>query len=76
MTDAMKWFCTNYILPNAETQPKDFGEQMALDSVQNELPRSLFPQLEAVKGFYALQGFRLGLKLGAALGEEFAVDGA
>lgn len=71
MTDAMKWFCANYILPQAEQQPKDFGEQMALDCVQNELPHSLFPQLETVKGFYALQGFRLGLKLGAALGEEF-----
>lgn len=71
MTDAMKWFTANYILPQAEQQPMDFGEQMALDCVRNELPRSLFPQLETVKEFYALQGFRMGLKLGAALGEEF-----
>lgn len=74
MTDAMKWFCANYILPHAEAQATDFGQKMALDCVQNELPRSLFPQLETVKEFYALQGFRLGLKLGAALGEEFDRD--
>lgn len=72
MTDTMKWFCTNYILPHADRQAMDFGQKMALDCVQNELPHSLFPQLEAVKEFYALQGFRLGLKLGAALGEEFS----
>ena len=76
MTGAMKWFCANYILPQAEQQPMDFGERMSLDSIQNELPLDLRPRLETVKGFYALQGFRLGLKLGAALGEEFAVDGA
>lgn len=71
MTDTMKWFCANYILPHAEKQPMDFGEQMSLSSLQNELPPSMHSQLETVKGFYALQGFRLGLKLGAALGEEF-----
>ena len=73
MTGAMKWFCANYILPQAEQQPMDFGERMSLDSIQNELPLDLRPRLETVKGFYALQGFRLGLKLGAALGEEFGV---
>ena len=72
MTDAMKWFTANYILPHADRQAMDFGQKMALDCVQNELPHSLFPQLETVKEFYALQGFRLGLKLGAALGEEFS----
>lgn len=72
MTDAMKWFCANYILPQVEKQPMDFGEQMSLDCVRNELPHSLFPQLETVKEFYTLQGFRLGLKLGAALGEELS----
>lgn len=74
MTDAMNWFCTNYILPQAEAQPMDFGTKMSLDAVRNELPSDLFPKLEAVKEFYALQGFRLGLKLGAALGEEFSRD--
>lgn len=72
MTDAINWFCTNYILPHAEAQPKDFGTQMSMDSLQNELPPDLHPHLEAVKEFYTLQGFRLGLKLGAALGEEFS----
>ena len=71
MTDMMKWFCKNYILPQAEAQPMEFGEQAALDCVQNELPPSMHSQLETVKTFYALQGFRMGLKLGAALGEEF-----
>lgn len=71
MTDTMKWFTVNYILPHAEKQPMDFGEQMSLSCVQNELPPSMHPQLKTVKEFYALQGFRLGLKLGAALGEEF-----
>lgn len=71
MTDAMKWFTANYILPHAETQAMDFGQKMALDCVQNELPPSMHPRLETVKEFYALQGFRLGLKLGTALGEEF-----
>lgn len=75
MTDAMKWFCENYILPQAEKQPMDFGEQMALSCLQNELPSSLHPLLEMVKGFYTRQGFRMGLKLGASLGEEFTALG-
>lgn len=70
MTDAMKWFSANYILPQIETQPMEFGTKMSLDSIQNELPLDFRPRLETVKEFYALQGFRLGLKLGAALGEE------
>lgn len=72
MTDTMKWFTVNYILPHADRQDMDFEQKMALDCVENELPHSVFPQLETVKEFYALQGFRLGLKLGAALGEEFS----
>lgn len=72
MTDTLKWFCTNYILPQVEQQPMDFGEQMSLSCLQDMLPASMHPQLETVKGFYTLQGFRMGLKLGAALGDEFS----
>lgn len=70
MTDLMKWFCTNYILPQIEKQPMDYEAKMRLDTLENELPVDMRAFLSAVNGFYATQGFRLGLKLGAALGEE------
>ena len=70
MTDLMKWFCANYILPQIEKQPMDYEAKMRLDTLESELPVDMRASLSAVNGFYAAQGFRLGLKLGAALGEE------
>lgn len=73
MTDMMKWFCTNYILPQIEAQPMDFEAQMRLDMLRNELTSDMHPMLAAVNAFYAAQGFRIGLKFGAALGEELEI---
>lgn len=70
MTDMMKWFCANYILPQVEKQPMDFEEETYLDLLNNELPPHARAAMGAVNRFYAAQGFRLGLKVGAALGEE------
>lgn len=70
MTDAMKWFCANYILPEAEKQPMGREEQVCLDLVKNELSPSVWDALSTVEAFYAAHGFRLGLKLGTALGAE------
>lgn len=73
MTDMMKWFCANYILPQIETEPMDYETQMRLDLLKNELLHDLHENLAAVNGFYAAQGFRLGPKMGAALGAELGV---
>ena len=38
--------------------------------VRNDLLPELWDSLEVIAAFYAVQGFRLGLKTGLALGED------
>lgn len=70
MSDLMKWLYTNYIKPNIENQPKDDGETMWFSLLENELCPHQREPLDAVAAFYAVQGFRLGMKTGLAVGEE------
>ena len=56
MSDLMKWMYAHYIRSYIESQPKE-----------NELGPLQRESLEAVTAFFAVQGFRLGLKTGMAL---------
>lgn len=70
MTDIMKWFYADYIKPHIESQPKDAGESMWFDLLNNDLYPQQKEALQAALAFYAAQGFRLGLKTGLTLGED------
>ena len=63
----MKWMYAHYIRSYIESQPKDDGETMWFDLLENELGPLQRESLEAVTAFFAVQGFRLGLKTGMAL---------
>ena len=67
MSDLMKWMYAHYIKSYIESQPKDDGETMWFDLLENELGPLQRESLEAVTAFFAVQGFRLGLKTGMAL---------
>lgn len=67
MTDLMRWMYRHYIKPNIENQPKDDAEAMQLDLLNNELDSPLLHALETALAFYAVQGFRLGLRTGVTL---------
>ena len=70
MTDFMEWLSLHYIKPYADSQPKDDGEKTNFSLLKNELLPSLWGALDTVNTFYAVQGFRLGLKIGLALGDD------
>ncbi len=63
----MKLLYRDYIKPNIESQPKDDAEAMQLDFLDNELDSLSQHALETALAFYAVQGFRLGLRTGITL---------
>ena len=67
MTDLMHWMYENYIRPQIESQPKDFGEAMLFDSLNNELDAQMRQSLQGALAYYATQGFRLGVRTGVTL---------
>lgn len=72
MSNLMTWFYAHYIKPHIESQLKDDGETMWFSLFENDLSRRQLENAQAVLAFYAVQGFRLGLKTGLALGEDLA----
>lgn len=68
MSDFMRWMYDHYIKPNIENQPKDDAENMWFDSLDNELDPQLRQTLQKALTFYAVQGFRLGVRTGVTLG--------
>ena len=70
MTDFMEWLSLYYIKPYVDSQPKDDGEETDFSLLRNELLPGLWDALDTVNTFYAVQGFRLGLKTGLALRED------
>ena len=70
MSDLMAWMYHNYIRPYIEKQPKDDGESMWFSLLDSELCPHQREPLDAVTTFYAVQGFRPGLKTGLALEKE------
>lgn len=56
MSDLMKWMYAHYIRSYIESQPKDDGETMWFDLLENELGPLQRESLEAVTAFFAVQG--------------------
>lgn len=67
MSDLMRWMYDHYIKPNIENQPKDFGEAMLFDLLNNELDPQMRQTLQDALAYYAAQGFRLGVRTGVTL---------
>ena len=67
MTDLMHWMYDHYIKPNIESQPKDDAEAVCFDLLSNELAPDMRQHLQKALSYYAVQGFRLGVRTGAAL---------
>ena len=59
MSDLMKWMYAHYIRSYIESQPKDDGETMWFDLLENELGPLQRESLEAVTAFFAVQGVTL-----------------
>jgi len=70
MSDFMRWMYDHYISPNIESQPKDDAEYMWFDALNNELDPQMQQTLEKALSFYAVQGFRLGLRTGLTLKDD------
>ena len=68
MTDLMRWMYDHYIKPNIESQPRDEGEAMQIDLLNNVLDPQMRKTLQDVLAIYATQGFRLGVRTGVTLG--------
>ena len=67
MTDLMRWMYNHYIRLQIENQPKDAGEAMQLDLLNDVLDPQMEQTLQDVLSYYAVQGFRLGVRTGLAL---------
>ena len=72
MSDFMRWMYDHYIKPNIESQPITDGEAMQIDLLNNELGPDMQRTLQEVFAFYAVQGFRLGVRTGATLIEDLS----
>ena len=70
MTDLMKWMYDHYIKPQIESQPKNFGEAALFDLLSNELDPDMRQHLQKALSYYAVQGFRLGVRTRIALNED------
>lgn len=70
MSDFMRWMYDHYIKPNIESQPKEFGEAMTFDSLNNELDPQIQELLQEALAYYAAQGFRLGVRTGLGLKDD------
>jgi len=67
MTDLMRWMYDHYIKDQVESQPKDAGEAMQLNLLQNDLDPEMGLVLQNVLSYYTVQGFRLGVRTALAL---------
>lgn len=70
MSDFMRWMYDHYIKPNIESQPRDEGELLQIDLLNNELSPQLQKTLQEVLALYAAQSFRLGVRTGVTLGAD------
>lgn len=70
MSDFMHWMYDHYIKPQIESQPKDDAESMWFDFLDNELYDEQKKGIQAALAFYAVQGFRLGVRTGLGLKDD------
>lgn len=68
MSDFMRWMYDHYIRPEIESQPREEGEALQIDLLNNELSPQMRKTLQDVLAIYATQGFRLGVRTGVTLG--------
>lgn len=73
MSDMMQWLYSYYIKPYVENQPKSDAETLQYSLLTNELYPDMRHSLEVVAAFYAIHGFRLGMKTGMALEKDLRV---
>lgn len=67
MSDLMRWMYHHYIKPNIESQPKDDTEDMWFTFLDFELNEDQKRALQSSLAYYAVQGFRLGVRTGVTL---------
>lgn len=67
MSDLMRWMYDHYIKPNIESQPRDEGDTLQIDLLNNELSPQMRKTLQEVLALYAAQSFRLGVRTGVTL---------
>lgn len=67
MSDFMRWMYHHYIKPNIENQPREEGETLQIDLLNNELSPQMRKTLQEVLALYATQSFRLGVRTGVTL---------
>ena len=70
MSDLMKWLYDHYIHPQIENQPQDDADELHFAILESALMEAEKQDLEYVCRFYAVQGFRAGVKFGLALGKD------
>ena len=70
MSDLMKWLYAHYIGPQIENQPRDDRDEFHFSLLEPALMEEQKKDLDCICRFYAVQGFRLGVKTGLALGED------
>ena len=70
MTDLMRCMYENYIRPQIESQPKDDTEAMWSNFLDNELYPDQKRALQEILAYFAVQGFRLGVRTRIALNED------
>ena len=70
MTECMRWLYDHYILPQIEGRPMDDGDAFRAALFWDALDQEQARDARAVLAFYAVQGVRLGLQTGLALGRE------
>lgn len=70
MSDLMTWLYDHYIHPQIESQPRDDGDMFRFSLLEPSLTAEQRADLACVCRFYAVEGFRLGVKTGLALKEE------
>ena len=70
MSDFLNWLYDHYIHPQIENQPREDGDEFRLSLLLPALTKEQQADLACVCRFYAVQGFRAGVRFGAALGED------
>ena len=66
MTDLMRWMYNHYI----KSQPKDDAEDMWFTFLDFELAPHQTQAFQEAVAYYAVQGFRLGVRTGVTLSGE------
>lgn len=66
MSDFMLWLHANYIRPQLDAVPLE-NYYTHFDLVKNDLPPSVWPELDKCLEFTAIHAFALGFRTGAGM---------